>query len=218
MSSYTGVTFGTKHSWTDYGLRPVKFEHPLPAQRKEQQEVPGMNGVLDLSRALTGYIIYENRELVYTFTLRAHSQEEFNEKIFPVRNELDGMELNITEDDDSQYYYTGTPAVEGDYDPEEIDQEVTVTVDAEPFKKKLQKTSVQETITESGTITCQNARMETIPTITASADCSVEFEGTSYSVQQGERIIPDIILKPGSNVFSVTGSVTLKFEYQEGAF
>lgn len=215
---YRGITFGNKHSFTDYGLKPVKFSEALPEQRKESLTVPGMHGSLDLSKAITGYVTYENRELEYIFTLRAVTQDEFEKKIFPIRNELDGMEMRIANDCRPGFYFVGTPSVSGEFDPEDIDHEVTVTVDAEPFAYKADPTVVQATVSGEETIICNNARMEVIPVITCTAGCAVTFCGVRYALSAGEHLYPDILFRQGENRLVVAGTTTIKFEYQEGAF
>lgn len=217
MMSYVGITFNEKHSWRDYGLKPVKFNTPLPVQRKITQEVPGMHGSLDLSESLTGYVLYENRPLEFIFDLRAHSQEEFETKIFAIRNDLDGMKCNMILDTDSGYYYVGRVAVSGNYNQEEIEHEIVITADAYPFKYKIHKTVVNRTIVKEDTIILQNDRMEVIPEIKVSAECRVIFNGTSYALSAGTSIQPDMILKRGENTLRLIGNTDVEITYQEGA-
>lgn len=215
---YRGITFGNKHSFTDYGLKPVKFSEPVPEQRKASLVVPGMHGSLDLSKAITGYVTYENRKLEYVFTLRAVTPEEFEMKIFQIRNELDGTELRITNDCRPGFYFVGVLSVSGEFDPEEVDHEVTITVDAEPFAYKTNHTVVQENVSGEKTIICSNARMEVIPVITCTSGCAITYRGVRYTLSAGEHLYPDILFQQGENQLVVSGTTTIKFEYQEGAF
>ena len=217
MRTYKGVTFNGKHSWRDYGLKPVKFQTPLPAQRTVKKEVPGRNGSIDMSEALTGYVLYENRTLEFVFDLRAHSQEAFAEKMFVIRNDLDGMKTNIILDTGGEYYYVGRLTVSGEFSQEEIDHEIVITADAEPFKYKKERTTVQDTVSGVKTVICMNDRMEAVPSIKSSAECTVLFNGNSYGIPNGISMSPDILFRRGQNELLFEGNAEIEITYQEGA-
>ena len=59
---YHSITFGDKNTWDDWRLVPAS--RPLfnpPAQKVKTLDIPGGDGVIDLSQALTGYPVYQNR-------------------------------------------------------------------------------------------------------------------------------------------------------------
>ena len=59
-----GVTFGTKHSYRDWGLllksRPVISP---PSPKTVYVDIPGSNGVIDLTESLTGDVKFDNRTI-----------------------------------------------------------------------------------------------------------------------------------------------------------
>ena len=59
------ATLNGKHTYTDYGLY-VTNTNPVepPEVKAEYIEVPGRNGQIDLTEALTGYTVYNNRQIV----------------------------------------------------------------------------------------------------------------------------------------------------------
>ena len=57
------VTFGTKNSYTDFGLILTSKEIGLPEPKTEIVEIAGANGVIDLTEALTDDIKYNQRQL-----------------------------------------------------------------------------------------------------------------------------------------------------------
>ena len=65
----TGVTFGTKHSYNDFGLILSSKNISLPKAKTKTVEVPGADGVLDLTECLTDDVKYKNRTLQFTFTV-----------------------------------------------------------------------------------------------------------------------------------------------------
>ena len=69
---YHSITFGSKNTWEDWHLVPTS--RPLflpPKQKKSITDIPGGDGVLDMSEALTGYPVFNNREGSFEF----HSYE-----------------------------------------------------------------------------------------------------------------------------------------------
>ena len=66
----TGVKFGEYHTYDEWGLRLVGIKIGTPAPKKVLVEIPGGDGVLDLSRSLTGNIQYDTRQLEFTFDAR----------------------------------------------------------------------------------------------------------------------------------------------------
>lgn len=213
---YIGVRFGEMHSWIDYRLRPVAFHTPEPEMRREEITVPGRHGKVDLSRALTGYMIYENRELEYIFDFRAETIEKYSAKIDQIRSDLHGEELEIIEDADQEYYYLGTVRVVSEYNAEEIDHEVSILVDAYPFKRKRSATKLTHTVSGEKKIVCRNEKMETVPRFVADSGFRIEFGNNSYSIVAGTSIIPDLIFSQGANTLKLFGTGTLTIQYQEG--
>ena len=59
---YHSITIGGKNTWDDWRLVPAS--RPVfnpPAQKVKTLEIPGGDGVIDLSQSLTGYPVYQNR-------------------------------------------------------------------------------------------------------------------------------------------------------------
>lgn len=61
-----------------------------------------------------------------------------------------------------------------------------------------------------------NSKKRVIPTITATSDFTLYFEGNSYAVKAGATVIPEIELKEGVNDIAVKGAGTISFAYREG--
>ena len=73
---YHSITFGDKNTWDDWHLIPSSrplFNPPTP--KTKYQDIPGANGKLDLSEALTGYPVYDNRIGSFEFYVMNGYQE-----------------------------------------------------------------------------------------------------------------------------------------------
>lgn len=144
---FHSVTFGNKNSWEDWNLAPSyrPFFSP-PKVKKNVIDIPGSNGSLDLSTAITGYPLYENR----TGTLEFYILNSWNsevEKEIPwyilysdIMNYLHGKEMTAILEDEPDYMYYGSFTVEA-FTPGENNSKITIGYDLYPFKFKKSQLS-----------------------------------------------------------------------------
>lgn len=212
-----GVTIGDKHTYHDLGLLLKRYpEITPPNPKKKFVDVPGADGALDISRVLTGFMLYDRRRISMEFNILA-PRDQWPEIHAGVMDALHGLELDVILDDDPEFCYTGVVSVKG-FDPQKVTSAVTIEVDAEPYKTRIEPTRRTMTVSGSytGTITC--SRKPVCPLITASAAMSMTFGGASYALAKGENTFPGVILRDGVNTFTFTGDGTVAFEYREGRF
>lgn len=180
--------------------------------KNETIDIPGFNGILDLSEALTGDVAYENRKIkielkkldsvgnLLTF------QSKFD-------NKFNGKYVKVVFEEDPDFYWIGRCSIEHNID--KIIDSISMEIDAYPFKYKKNKTVLNETITGSKTIVCTNFRKWVAPSFTASADMNIEYEGKAYSIGTNANILPGLVFKQGDNMLTVTGNGTITITYQE---
>lgn len=139
-----GVTFNGKHSLNDYGL--YLAERPTignPEPQIYQIQVPGRNGLLDVTNSVTGDVTYSNRQLEFVFATMKDIEEQVTIRN-ELNNDLHGKEVRVVLDEDPDYYYTGRATVEWP-EAEDWKARCTVSVDAEPYKRKSTLTEVSLT-------------------------------------------------------------------------
>lgn len=210
-----GVTIGGKHTWWDWGLVLRQYpEISPPSPKTKIISIPGADGVLDLTTALTGYVLYENRTITFEFTIIKH-RDMWAATYSEILDHLHGRELKIIMDDDREYSYKGRVTVKN-HSPEKTTAGITLIADVEPYKTRQIAEKRSVTITESGTLTIMGKRKPVIPTITTTADMQMAFKGRTYSLTAGENRLPEVVMLEGKNVFSFTGTGTVTFEYREG--
>ena len=67
---YHSITFGDKNTWDNWHIVPTS--RPVfnpPKQKTKFLEIEGGNSLIDLSEALTGYPLYDNREGSFEFVV-----------------------------------------------------------------------------------------------------------------------------------------------------
>ena len=221
MSIYLGATINSEHTLRDWQAAIINADViSVPEANTVILEVPGRNGNLDLSEALTGDVTYSNRELKLELASSVSIQSWY-EKCLHIFNTYHGKIVTVIFDDDPDHYYTGRASVS---DPQRVRNGGTYifTVNAEPFRYAVDETMVFLTASSgassvTGTIT-NSGRMPVCPTITASKACQMVTGGITYSLLQGMQTLPAFILPQGNTSvkIQVTGGGTVSFTFREG--
>lgn len=212
-----GVTFGDKHSYHHWGLmlksRPV-ISPPTP--KTKYVDVPGMNGSLDMTQALTGYVQYENRKITFEFVLMA-DRDAWSAIYSDVLDYLHGRKLDIIMDEDPMFYYTGRVTV-NKWSVSHRIPTITMTAEVEPFKTARYSDPQYKNLTveESRTVMLHGMRKPTVPAFTVSADMQLDFGGKTYVLPAGTSTLPDIVIREGANTLVFTGSGTVSIDYKGG--
>lgn len=113
---YHSITFGDKNTWDDWHLVPAsRPTFSMPPLQERYVDIPGLNGPVDLTEAITGYPVYGNRTGSFEFIVmndwydsdgtltRGKWQERYSE----IANYLHGRSMKAWLEDDPEYYYEG---------------------------------------------------------------------------------------------------------------
>lgn len=207
------ITFGT-HRQEEFGLLPKQVIISPPEAKTYLVPVPGRNGSLDFTEALTdGQVVYNDRLLTITMYCFA-VEERLPEMETACRNALHGQKLNIVMDCDPGYYYRGRLSV--DWVSEDNIDIATITATCDPYKYKLSPTVREYDVKGTLSIGPLNGRMPTVPTVTTDAEITVKFNGGTIVFPPGTRKDPSLLFVEGYNHMELTGTGHIKFEYQEG--
>ena len=214
----TDVFFNEHSALKEYGLRFSKIEIGLPTARRTVVTVPGANGALDLTSAISNYTLYDEREIIITF-YAVDSKQRWADIWARVVGLLHGQKMHIITDDDADWYWDAYCEVDS-VESRKMVGLIAVKCTAFPYKKKVLKTTVSKTLTTgTNTINLANNRMEAIVKITNTAAITItEWNGTAVSIAlaAGTHTLPDHVLESGANVIKMTGTGTVTIEYQEG--
>lgn len=217
----TGINFDNIHSYYDLNLILSKVEIPPAVPKEEYIDLAGGNGSLDLTE-VHGEVKYKDREgCKFIFTMNPAndlSDSAFEEKKTEVSNALNGRLFEkITLDKDPDFYYQGRCKVDQYFSDKRIRQ-IVVTAKVKPYKLKQNKTvSIVSLKSTAQTVNIENSRKTVVPKITCTANnTKIIFGSVEQVLNAGTHEILDFQLKEGDNIFTVSGSGTLTFEYQEG--
>lgn len=208
-----GVKFDNLHSYTDLSLVLTSKSIPLPKAKTYIVEIPGADGSLDLSTALTdGDVKYENRPITMMFkVLMPWAQLEQHKST--LAKHLHGKIVKVIFDTDDGYYYSGRCQVT-DFNTDQMPADIKISLDADPYKYEINETVITETVTDSKTITVPEQLMKVVPVINVTADMQLTHLGVIHQLYAGDNIIAKVVLSSGDNnslAFTGTGTVTVKF-------
>lgn len=209
-----GIKFGNLHSWDDFSLILGSKEMEPPSVKTEIVEIPGADGVLDLTEYF-GEPKYGNRKLKFNFSTNV-PQSQFLELFTNVQSKLHGQKMNIVLDDDSEFYYVGRIFVSA-FENEKSVGKLSIECDCEPFKYKKELTSISQMLNGSTQFNFRNLRKSVIPTITVTGETTIVFDNSTFVLSAGTYSDERIMFTGGDNLLTATGTnVTLTVEYREG--
>lgn len=136
---YHSITFGDKNTWEDWHIVPTS--RPVfnpPSLKKKTLDIQGGDGLIDLSEALTGYPLFNNREGSFEFIV-INDYAPWYEIYSEICNYLHGRRMKAVLEDESGYYYEGRFTV-NNWKSDKAYSKITIDYSVSPYKKKFAKT------------------------------------------------------------------------------
>ena len=231
---YHSITIGDKNTWDDWHLIPAT--RPLfnpPTVKENMVNIPGGDGVLDLTASLAGRPTYNNRTGSWTFYVQ-NGFEDWTVLYSKIMTYLHGQEFKAVLEDDPAYYYEGRFSV-NQWKSDKDYSQIVINYNVGPYKKEINNTGSDwlwdpfnfETgiirnyknlsVLTSLTVVVEGDMMDSIPVIIASASgMQVTYEGNTYNLSKGANTIPQIVLHSGENTLVFTGQGTITIENTGG--
>lgn len=229
---YHSVVFGDKNTWDDWHIVPsTRPTFSMPAVKENYVDIPGADGVIDLTDSLIKRPTYKNREGEFEFIV-VNDYGEWSERYSEIANFLHGRAMKCYLEDDPGYYYQGRFSV-NNWKSDRNWSSITINYNVEPYKyekftgesgwlyKPFEKSRgvldnyrVFETgDSASQIVTVRERWIRPIITVTSDANLTHTFDGMSesYSLMPGANKPEGLILKNGVNTlgFSGGGSIIL---------
>lgn len=209
------IRFDTQWAHADFDLIVAPYAIPQPEPQTNYVEIPGRDGALDLTEAL-GIVRYNDR----VFPLTVYALAPFDAKVSTFAAYVHGRSRALIFDRDPLYYYDGRVTITGvEKNPGYCVIELECRT--RPYKYHQSVTAVTQAVTNTAAITLVNDRMPVIPTITLTAEMTIEYVigGVTYSkaLSTGTHRVSSLVLSEGNTVVNATGTGTITFAYREGA-
>lgn len=201
------------HTGNDLDLVQEKKDIGKPDIQSYTVQVPGRNGLLNLTKGLTGKVNYYNRSLSFQYFGTGKRERLLELDFFMSR--LHGQTIRIIDDDYPCHYYEGEASVTSEFHSNYIT--IKLSVNAQPFRLKLKPTIYSRSISGSTKIRLYNESIPAIPEITVTKDTTIDFKDHNYRLSAGTYVAESLELSGGVNDLTVSGSGIITFKYQEGA-
>lgn len=239
---YHSITFGDKNTWDDWKL--VAQTRPLflpPDLKTNYVEVPGTDGVMDLSETLTGEILFKNRKGSISFYVM-NGYMPWEQRYSQIMNYLHGQKMNAFLEDDPGFYYEGRFSV-NKWASEKSRSEIVIEYDVAPYKIDMYSSADAwlwdpfnfdtgvirdySNVLVNGTlnITMYGSRKTTIPNFIATLTNPNEpmvltwskISDMTFTVIDGVNKFPDIKVKDDISTFTITGHGVISIDYRGGS-
>ena len=213
-----GIQFGNFHTAEDWDLILHSKTLTPPKPKTHYVAIPGRDGDLDLSEALSGDIHYENRIATFNFILTEGTYSDREDSLTEIVTQLHGKRLQIIDPDYPGYYLSGRCTVT---ERTNINAYGTITVEAncDPYKYALEQTTRHVAVTPSnGTISvvCSNTGRQTVtPTITVTGSVTLTYGTTTTVLSAGTYVLPGLQFATGTTTVQVSGNGSIAFTYRE---
>lgn len=240
ISIYVEDTGKTYHTLNDWGFALGNNNYiGDPEMETSYITIPGRDGLLDISEAISGRRIYRQRPL--SFSLGGIRERlSWDGLISELRNEINGRICKLTLDNDKGYFWRGRVYIT-EFDRFQRLGTFTLTVPiAEPYKYSIQSSGEpwlwdpfnfqtgiityigQITVSGSETVVIPHGYMPTSPEFVVSSktgDLMVAAGGISYQLNVGSNRIPSIMVGGDSDVTLVFTATAAKLEifYRSGS-
>ena len=240
VSIYVEDSGKTYHTLNDWGCALGNNNYiGDPEMETTYITVPGRNGLIDASEAVSGRRIYKKRKL--SFELAAvHPRLSWDGVVSALRNNVNGRICRLTLDNDKNYFWKGRVYINGFDRFRELGTFKLEVPVADPYKYDVNSSAEpwlwdpfnfetgvitqqgSETIVGSGSITIPHGHMPTCPQFVVSSlltsTFTVRADVTDFPLSVGTNVIPSIMVGGEEDVeLEFTGSATVQVVYRGGS-
>ncbi len=154
---YHSITFGDKNTWDNWHIVPTS--RPVfnpPKQKTKFLEIEGGNSLIDLSEALTGYPLYDNREGSFEFVVM-NDYKEWQEAYSDIADYIHGQKMRAVLEDDPYYFYEGRFYL-NQWKSDKNNSFITIDYNVAPYKTRTAYSNSGDIVLSGGT-TQKNLRI-----------------------------------------------------------
>ncbi len=234
---YHSITFGKndvwKNTWDEWHLIPKTRPVFNPPQIKTHYiEIPGGDGVIDLTESLTGRPMFGNRTGSFEFYVD-NDFKDWTHLYSELLAQFHGQQLMAILEDDPKYYYFGRFSV-NNWKSDAARSSIVIDYNVDPYKRTLLSSTddwIWDTfnfetdiafvysnivVNTERTILIVGGSMPVVPTIIASTSMVAVFKGKEYQLNYGENYINSIVIQNGENTITFKGSGTVEIRFKWG--
>lgn len=205
------------NTFIDWDLILTAKDITPPEPKIYNVDIDGMDGSLDLTEALTGGVVYNNRTITAEFWTDHGKRSDRVKLLDTIRQAIHGKKVTIVEPDDPGHYFIGRIAIKAESNNLAF-ATISIECDCEPYKYALEDTT--RTIVVNGVepkdlVINNTGRKTIIPELIVDGSITVNFDGYSTSLTDGTYKIAELKLRNGFNTINISGTGSIMFKYKE---
>lgn len=199
--------------YDEYKIVLEDFVIGMPAPKIITVSIPGRDGDLDMSEALTGFVNYNDREIQLSFGITG-TEEEIEVKRNKLMSLISGKKVRL-EFSHLTGHFKGRCEVKA-ISREKLHYLVEAVVSAFPYRLDNEETIKTINLTSSRkNIEIINKQMPVKPIVEVSNNAEIKFKNKTFTLDTGTHIL-DSYLDDGVNIFKVKGSGNIKIKFRKG--
>lgn len=203
------------NTWYDWRLTLTAKDVTAPEAKTNYVSIDGMSGTLDLSEALTGDVLYNDRTVTASFWSSEGTFQERATLLKTVTAALHGKKVQIVEPDDPEYYFLGRIKIKS-VEQDQVHIAFTIEATCEPWRYAVEETERRVDVNGDLDAVINNTGVKTLtPTLTVTGTVYVTFNGNTTKLTAGTWKITDLRLAQGVNVVKLSGWGSVTFTYRE---
>lgn len=229
-----GARIGEKHTYNDWKLGWVGVTIDFPEAKTYLVDLPGGNGSIDLTTALTGGDVkYKERNISLEFDLKDEDFVYWADIITDIADYLHGQRLKIILDIDTTFYYYGRLMLDTEK-TDKAESKIVLSGSVDPYKYELYSSLEDwlwndfnfengiireyEDLQVNGSLELNipGRRMPVVPVIECSDAMTVKYNGNTFELPAGKARAFDINTHDGDNILTFTGNGTVSIDYRGG--
>lgn len=240
VSIYVESTNKTFHTLDDWNLALGNNNYiGDPQMETTYIKIPGRNGLIDASEAISGRRIFTKRSLSFEVG-GIHERLAWDSVISGFRNNIEGRVCRLTLDNDRGYYWRGRVYIKGFDRFRELGTLNLTVPSAEPYKYSWESSAEPWlwdpfnfetgvityigaiTVVGSETVTIPSGHMATNPDFVVSemtsADFTVTANSTTFDLSVGSNKFPSLFVGGEEEVeLEFTGDAKVQIVYRSGS-
>lgn len=208
---------GKYNTWYDWGLTLTAKDTPPPEPYTNYVTLDGAHGTLDLSEALTGEVVYQDRTLTASFLCSRGTYREREGLLRDIRAAIHGRVAQLVEPDDPDHFFQGRVQIKS-ITRHEAYHQFTLEAICKPWRYAIHESRRAVAVADHAVgVVIRNQGSRTVcPALTVEGEVTVTANEIPTRLEAGSYKLADLKLTPGINLIQVSGRGSVLFTYREG--
>ena len=199
------------NTWYDWRLTLTSKDVTAPEVKTNYVSIDGMHGTLDLTEALTGDVLYNDRTVTASFWSDEGTFLERASLLKTITASLHGKKVQIIEPDDPEHYFLGRIKIKNVVQ-DQVHIEFTIEATCEPWRYAIEETNRRVDVNGDTDVVIHNTGAKAItPVLVVTGGVYVTHGNNISLLNEGSWKVTDLRLSQGTNIVKLSGNDLNRF-------